>query len=30
VQGFIERYYARGERGTGGADKVPVRVEEPA
>lgn len=30
VQGFIERYYARGERGTGGADKAPVRVEEPA
>ena len=30
VQGFIERYYARGERGAGQADKPAVRVEEPA
>ncbi|HZH51469.1 MAG TPA: amino acid ABC transporter permease [Microvirga sp.] len=29
-QGFIERYYARGERGASDAGVRPVRVEEPA
>ena len=29
-QGFIERYYARGERGCVDAKDAAIRVEEPA